>query len=442
MSEVAARRNRLLLTQWADLLENDSFRRFWLMRLSSNTAANALTYSLLVFTVRESTAALAAGGLLLTLVVPSALLGAFAGVLVDRLPRGLILFLCQALRAALVFVLMGAKDSLWALYPVSFALSTVTQFAVPAEAAVLPHVVRPDRMTAASSFMNLGTLTSQVLGMLVLAPVFLKTTDGDPLLIILIALFAIAGLILTIIPQFNFTSPDGQAPVTVKGARREFAESWLALSRDSVAYLSLVLLVVTNTSVYVLATLLPKFSVQVLAVAPENIVFILAPAAVSVFLGLRCVEWLANRFNKLVTISAAYLMMAAALIALGLVPATGDLIRDLDPLGLFSAGPLNGQTARIGATILHASVYGFSFTVVMTMGRVLLYERVPHRMQGRVFAAQHVLGNLASIVPILLAGLLADAVGVAPVLLAAGVVALLAATWSRVQGSRTVPASA
>ena len=39
-------------------------------------------------------------------------------------------------------------------------------------------------------------------------------------------------------------------------------------------------------------------------------------------------------------------------------------------------------------TIIYANIYGFALTVVMTMGRVLLNERVPLEMQGRVFAAQ------------------------------------------------------
>ena len=54
MAEIAVsppRRNRLLLTQWSELLENDAFRRFFLMRLASTGAMNALSYALLVFTV-------------------------------------------------------------------------------------------------------------------------------------------------------------------------------------------------------------------------------------------------------------------------------------------------------------------------------------------------------------------------------------------------------
>ena len=441
MSEVAAppRRNRFLLSQWADLLEDDSFRRFWLMRLASHGANNALTYTLLVFTINHSSSAIATGLLLLTLIVPSALLGAIAGVAVDRLPRGLILFAANLLRVVLVFILIEAKSSLPGLYAVSLGLGAITQFAAPAEAAVVPHVVRQQRLVAANSFINLGTLASQVLGMLILAPALLKTTNGDPLLFILMAQFGFSALMITIIPQFNFTSAE-KGDLSLNSVRREFAEGWLRVSRDSIAFLGLVLLVVTSTATLVVATLLPKFATSVLGIAPENIVFVLAPVVVGVVVGLRTVEFFADRFNKLVTISAAYVLMAGSLIALGFVPESARFLRDVDPLGLFNENLLGENSARMACTILYANLYCFALTVVMTMGRVLINERIPLQMQGRVFAAQAVLANLTAIVPVVAAGLLADAVGVAPVLVGAGVAALLAAVWSEARSSRAVAA--
>jgi hypothetical protein len=138
----------------------------------------------------------------------------------------------------------------------------------------------------------------------------------------------------------------------------------------------------------------------------------------------------------------AYLFMAASLIALGLVPGSAGVIESSDPLGLFSAGPLNNQFARILITVVYANFYGFSLTVVMTMGRVLLNERIPLQMQGRIFAAQSVLSNLAAIAPVVLAGIAADVVGVEVVLISAGVVALAAAAWSQARSSRVVPLAA
>jgi MFS family permease len=293
---------------------------------------------------------------------------------------------------------------------------------------------------SANTFINLGMLGSQVVGMLILAPVLLKTTNGDPLLLILAGLFLLAAVLITIIPQFHFSFANTNREVSVRAVRREFAEGWMRVSRDPIAFLSLVLLVTTSILTLVIATLLPKFSSEVLDIDPANIVFVLAPVGIAVFLGLRTVEYFSDRFNKLVTISAAYILMAAALIALGLVPASADFVESLDPLTLFSAGPLNEQAARIFVTILYANAFGFSITVVLTMGRVLINERMPRAMQGRVFAAQTVLTNLLAILPVLSAGLIADAVGVAPVLVIAGIAAILAAAWSHARGTRVIPA--
>src|SRR3954471_22502382 len=128
------KRNRLLLAQWVDLLDDDSFRRYWFMRLASHGASNALTYALLVFVIGHSATAMATGVLLLTLIVPSALLGAISGVIIDTLPRGLVLFVANVLRAVLVFILISAKANLATIYAVSLGLGIVAQFAVPAEA--------------------------------------------------------------------------------------------------------------------------------------------------------------------------------------------------------------------------------------------------------------------------------------------------------------------
>ena len=434
--ERPVRHRRFLLDQWVQLLEDDSFRRYWLMRLASHGANNALLYTILVFVVRQSDTAVATGGLLLTLIVPPAMLGALAGVAVDRLPRGLILFMANVLKAVLVFALISVQDSLPGIYAVSLGLGLVTQFAVPAEAAVVPYIVRTRSLVAANSFINLGTLASQVLGMMILAPIFLKTGSADMLLFILVVLFGISAVLITVIPQFHFASTEDARGLSLRSVRREFAESWLFLSRDATAFLALILLVVASISTLIIATMLPKFSLQVLKIEPENIVFVLAPVGVAIFLGLRSVEYLSDRFNKLVTISAAYGLMATSLIALGLVARSADVLQSLDPLGAFADGRLNEQAARITMTVLYANLYGFALTIVLTMGRSLINERVPWEMQGRIFAAQSVLTNLCAIIPVVLASLLADTVGVQPVMICAGVVAILAAIWSQARSSR------
>jgi len=340
-----------------------------------------------------------------------------------------------------VFALIGAKTSLPGIYLVALGFGTVNQFAAPAESAVLPYIIRDRSYIAANSFINLGTLLSQVAGMLVLAPILLKTTNGDPLLFVLLVLYAISAVLVTIIPQFHFASTEESRDLSMRAIRREFATSWLHLCRDTTAFLALILLVITTISTLIIATMLPKFAIQVLHLQAENIVFVLAPVGIAIFIGLRSVEYLSDRFNKLTTISAAYVLMAASLIALGFVPAAGDMLQGIDPVGLFGADALGEKGARIAATVIFGNAYGFALTVVLTMGRALINERIPVAMQGRVFAAQSILSNLVAIVPVVLASLVADAIGVAPVLVCAGIAALLGAAWSKARSSRVVASS-
>ena len=57
---------------------------------------------------------------------------------------------------------------------------------------------------------------------------------------------------------------------------------------------------------------------------------------------------------------------------------------------------------------------------------LILEERPPAEMRGRVIAAQLALANAVAIVPLLLGGALADQVGIQPVMAILAVLALLA----------------
>jgi hypothetical protein len=72
----------------------------------------------------------------------------------------------------------------------------------------------------------------------------------------------------------------------------------------------------------------------------------------------------------------------------------------------------------------------------------LVNERLPIEIQGRVFAAQVVLTNLASIPPILLAGFLSELFGVEPIMLLTVAILVGAAAWSLARAmSRPQPLS-
>ena len=67
-----------------------------------------------------------------------------------------------------------------------------------------------------------------------------------------------------------------------------------------------------------------------------------------------------------------------------------------------------------------AVLAGFAFVAVIVPSQTLIQERALPEVRGRLFAVQMVLANVASIVPLVVLGELADLIGVGRALLLVG----------------------
>jgi MFS family permease len=411
------------------LFENEPFRRLWLAKLLSHIPVNAIVYAMLIMVVRETGRSFFSSLFVVAYIAPTALLGTVSGVLVDRMPKGLVLAVANAARAALCVMLMFSSDNVLAIYVIAVCFAVAAQVAGPAEGAALPAVVESEQFTSANSLNNLGSLISQITGLMVLAPVFLKTIGPEALALVAAIMFAAAA--------FNFLLVDGlggpvnDLPVSIRASRERFAEAWHRLSIDSVSYVSLVLMVVANSVGLVVVTLAPRFCSRALGIDSENAVFVAAPAALGIWLALRFVRLMSRRFSSWISMGGSFAALVGGVATLAFVAPLGDILDAANPLGIFDPGPFGDGTARIIITAILGAGLAFAFTFVNIVGRTVVNERMPREMQGRVFAGQTVLTNLASIPPILLTGILADVIGIAPVFFLVAVAgALLAAYYT------------
>jgi Na+/melibiose symporter-like transporter len=276
---------------------------------------------------------------------------------------------------------------------------------------------------------------------LILAPLFLKTVGADSLFTVIAMLYVAAAALLLTVPHLGFRelseAQRQSSHTSFRGVRAEFAEGWQTLRRDRTAYMGMILLVLGSTSLLVTVSLAPRFADQVLGISTENAVYVFAPSVAGVVVGLRVVDWLTHQVSKSSVVTAGFILVVLSMVDMAMVPQSARLLENQNPLGLFSPGPFGTTAARVMVTLVFAGMVGFAYSVVNVAGRSLLNERVPLPMQGRVFAAQTVLSNLASIVPLILAGALADWLGVSPVLFAVAVGVLVVALWSAFQSMRT-----
>lgn len=409
--------------------QNDAYRKLWLARLLSHIPVNAIVYTMLILVVEATGRSFFSSLFVVAYIAPTAALGTISGVLVDRMPKGLVLAATNAARAGLCVLLAISTGNVISIYFIAVLFAVASQFAGPAEAAALPAVVEQRDLTAANSLNNLQSLISQIVGLAILPAVFLKTVGPETLAIVSAVLFAAAA--------FNFLLVDGlggaisEIPSSVEETRERFAEAWHRLSLDPVSYTSLIVVVLANTTGLVVLTLLPRYSDKVLHVNTENVVFVAAPAAAGIWLALRFVRRLSGRASPWISVGGSFAALVAGVMLLAFVPLFGDALAALNPAGLFSPGPFGDGTARIIISSVLGAALAFAFTFVNIVGRSVINERMPREMQGRVFAGQTVLTNLASIPPILLTGLLADIIGVSPVFFLIGLVcAGLAAYYS------------
>lgn len=437
MTELSVRHLSQGLFQRGSLLDNPGFRSFLLARLLAQTAQNAIFYALLILVVKETGRSIHSSLLLLCFILPSAAFGLFAGLAVDFLPRRLILVLANVLRGGIALGLAFSGESVWAIYGYSLLLATVNQFAAPAELATLPSLVEGSHLTAANSLANLALAGAQVLGVVVLTPLFLKTVGSDPLFLLAATLFVAAAVFLTTIPRRPGRGVVRRVDAYLPAAwRAQLEAAGKALLQEKAAWNAVVLLTLASTSILVVATVLPRYVQGELQLPVENAVFVFAPAALGVGAGLRLVAWLEQLASKNALTITGFGVLVGGLLILAFVGPLSDALARWNPLGLFEPGPLNPRIGRVLIVAWTALLLGFAFAVINVTARALLHERIPLEMQGRVFALQTVVTNVASVLPLLAAGILADWLGTAPVLVLVALAILGLAFYSGYQAER------
>ena len=167
------------------VLQNRNFVALWTAQVLSNTALNGSFFLqlILIEQVTGSSGQLAA--VILAFSLPAVLLSAIAGVVVDRVPKKSILIASNALRvltgAALALLAgyllahnLNETSFLVGIYVLVFSASAIGQFFAPAEGATIPLLVSKENLLSANSLFTVTFTASQILGLVILAPLGIK----------------------------------------------------------------------------------------------------------------------------------------------------------------------------------------------------------------------------------------------------------------------------
>lgn len=431
------------------VLTNRRFLLLWLAQLISQSAQNAILFTLLVLVTDLTEGSTVTSLLVLSFVIPSVVFGVFSGVLVDMWSKRLLLIYTNVARGLLAIGFLFARDHVSLLIAISIFFATASQIFGTTDAVTVPSIVPRDQLIAANSMFSMAVTGSQLAGMIFLAPILLPTVGASWLFVVAAVMFGTAVLCAYVMPPIDHD--DGEharslpALRDMRDAAGDYANTLRTLARDPVATLALVHYAAGSSMVLLFAVLVPRYMQAILQVSPDKAVTIFAPVGVGAIVGLRALPFIANRLGKNRTVIAGLCGLALCVIALGLIEPIAQILETTENLNPFAEQRAGGLSILVLLTMAFAGPLGFTYALVNAPAQTVLHERAPADMRGRVFAAQVVLANAVGILPLIVAGSVADIYGVTPVLFAialamatiAGVSIYLETKWS--VGTRPPP---
>jgi MFS family permease len=396
----------------ASLFESPTFLAFWLSRFLVQVAQGALMYGLLVLVVDTTDSSVYNSIFVVCSVIPAILFGLPAGVAVDALPRRPLLVALNLLRFFFVLALVVRPPALVGIFATTLAIWLIHQFYAPAESSTLASIVPGNRLVNGQALSNLALVIAQGVGLIVIAPVLLKTSDPRYLFAVCAALFlTAAGLVLQIhvdelrghLAQMS-RHPDGVIATLLRGLR--------VTTGDSILFRVTAADVMVGIGLSALVVIAPIYLTRILNTASENTVFVFAPAAIGVLVGLRAAPYLGKYFGLRWVAIYGLALFSLSIAAFGFLGDIHWLLVDTFNLPIDRIA----VTLRIPPLALLVMLFsipaGFASSIVGVASRTITLERTPLQFRGQVIATQSLVQNLGALVPTMLAGIAADQLGV------------------------------
>ena len=403
------------------VMSRSGFRNLWAAQAASQLADKFLMFTLLIVVYDLSRKASVQSVLMIAYTLPSVFLSAPAGVIADRYDKRTLMIATNLVRGALVLliplleVLPVVGHQAWPLIVVTFLWSGVGQVFAPAEAASIPSLVRREQIMGATSLFMTTVILTLVLGV-PLATLAIRLVGERAPFYIAAVLFGIAGAAVWRInvPLRAVRAPSPHSP----SLRRELREGIALITGSPAIRLGLYQLATALVVVFTVFALGPVFMVKELHRSDQDTYLVLIPATVGlVAMAAVLAQRRGNSFSKATTLVVALTVGGASLGAIGIAP---PLCRHF---GI--------QDALVPLTLVLSGIFGCALGALLIPAFTVLQERTNEDTRGRIFGGIFTVINAAVAIPLLVAGIIADAVGVAAVVAGLGLIILLGAALAR-----------
>jgi MFS family permease len=421
-----------------EVFRNRPFLLLWLAQAFTQIGGNMVIYGLTVIILEATKSNTAVSLLILTFLLPAVLFSAVAGVYVDRFDRRKILIVTNLLRAGAFVLTFLAGQTLAFILVLNVAVSTITVFFGPAEAAMIPFLVPRRQLLAANGVFTLTVNAAFALGFALLGPIVV-TLVGAPALILLVAAcyLVAAGFCWTLPPAPPTSTEDAQGPTASMTHDAEAAMgSTLAQLREGITFIrghrsigwSLTYLALAASLVGVLGVLGPRFATDSLGLEPKDFVVVVLPLGFGVVTGILLLNSFGHLLARRRIIEFGLVLLGIMLVLLAIAAPIARFLQRAETATGFAS--MADFTSLLAIVVLIALLAGIAYASVAIPSQTQLQEDLPEDVRGRVFGILNMLVSVASFAPILIVGPLSDFIGTTTVLIAVGLIVTLCGVLS------------
>ncbi|MBD2442744.1 MFS transporter [Dolichospermum sp. FACHB-1091] len=394
---------------FAALVKNRGFMLLWIGQLISQLA-DKVFFVLMIALLKLYLPVNGEGEdgrfyLYMAFTVPAMLFGSAGGIIVDRVPKKLIMVGSDAVRGVLMILIPFLPREFAILLFFTFSISTITQFFAPAEQAAIPLLVKKEGLMAANALFSSTMMAALIIGNAVATPMlnwFESFNKGFGKELVVGCLYLLSALIMMPI-HFREHRQINQETAPIN-PWAEFMLGLRYLKQNRLVW-NAMLQIVTLYCVFAALIELAIGMAARLHLAPEEFSSFVAAAGVGMVIGAAILGHFGHRLHHKPLPLIGFIIMAFS-------------------LGLFIF--IDNQPLALGLCIF----LGIGAAFVNVPMQTLIQQQTPPEMHGKVFGFQNHAINIALTAPLLITTKLVNAFGLSVVLLGMSVFVGAIGIWS------------
>lgn len=390
------------------VLSIPSFLYLLISEFFSQFAMNLLNFILLIVVFQLSKSNVAVAGVVLSFTLPSILFGIIAGVYVDKWNKKHVLVYTNLLRALASFPLIFISGELFLVYFLSFLISLITQFFIPAETPIIPLLVPKRNLISANALFSMGIFGSIIVAYALSGPLLLVLGEKNVFGLITILFFLSA--VFAYLIKFKKNNSE-KVKINIL---EEVRDAFSLMAKKNNVYHSLFLLTLLQTLILIIAVIGPGYAENILHIEVEKFpILFVTPAVIGMSIGAVLIGnfWHKKSKQTLAKIGLLIIGFVILLFPYGYLVTSREFVQKINSLV-----PVFLHITDIHIMVTLAVIVGFAFSLVFVPSNTLIQEETTDKQRGKIYGSLNTLVGIVSIIPVLGVGALADFIGISRVI--------------------------